>query len=125
MLVPVSRRLELPVNHGSLRLGTALQEGAAVLHAIDGFIQERHLPIQLVWFGREVPRLGTGEEGMGSSQPQSYPLYPDDSTRHISVAISCIPQAIWFRPPPLLDHKPQDGEERWRNPDREFSVPVP
>lgn len=43
--VVVSRLLVLPVYYSSLRFGTALQESAAVLHAIDGFIQERRLPI--------------------------------------------------------------------------------
>lgn len=45
MLVAVGRLLVLPVYHSSLRFGTALQKGAAVLHAVDGFIQERRLPI--------------------------------------------------------------------------------
>lgn len=43
--VVVSRLLVLPVYYSSLRFGTALQKSAAVLHAIDGFIQERRLPI--------------------------------------------------------------------------------
>lgn len=48
MFVVVSRLLILPVYYSSLRFGTAFQKSAAVLHAIDGFIQESRLPIQLI-----------------------------------------------------------------------------
>lgn len=113
MLVSVSRRLELPVYHGSLRFGTALQKGAAVLHAVDGFIQERHLPVQLVWFGKEARRLRTGEKEMGFGQTAVI-LF-------IQTAPLAWPSRIFLKlfgfgfPLLLLDHKPRDGEETRRS----------
>lgn len=46
--------LILPEHHGPLGLGAALQEGAAVLHAVHGFIQEGRLAVQLVYAEKQV-----------------------------------------------------------------------
>lgn len=48
LLAVVGGLLVLPEHHGSLGLGAALQEGAAVLHAVHSFIQEGRLTVQLV-----------------------------------------------------------------------------
>lgn len=49
LLAVVGGLLVLPEHHGSLGLGAALQEGAAVLDAVHSFIQEGRLTVQLIY----------------------------------------------------------------------------
>lgn len=54
LLAVVGGVLVLPEHHGSLGLGAALQEGAAVLDAVHGFIQEGRLTVQLIYTEKQV-----------------------------------------------------------------------
>lgn len=57
MFAVSSRVLKLPICHGSLGLGTAFKESAAVLHAIHSFIQESCLSVQLIWIQNKNTHL--------------------------------------------------------------------
>lgn len=76
LLAVVGRGLVLPEHHGPLGLGAALQEGAAVLHAVHGLIQEGRLAAQLVYAERKqtnvyvsnpVGGVGGGGRGRGGA----------------------------------------------------------
>lgn len=57
LLAVVGRVLVLPEHQGSLGLGAALQEGAAVLDTVNSFIQEGRLAVQLIYTEKNNQRF--------------------------------------------------------------------